>query len=153
MFERERKLWDTGGTFGPFDVLGHSTSKTASGHTVKVVVKDSLWKGYVYRCFVDGMQVEEHTLSQSGSRALREMKEGSYIISTGKRTAHSLRNIKRTWAFELRDRRPRPKHSPAPRNRGLHSSGGLLDSGGSPNLQDRAAIFSSGASARSTSSS
>ena len=38
VFERERKLWDTGGTFGPFDVLGHSTSKTASGHTVKVVV-------------------------------------------------------------------------------------------------------------------
>ena len=76
VFERKRKLWDTGGTFGPFDILGHSTSRTPGGHTVKVVVKDSLWKGFVYSCFVDGMQVEEHTLSQSGSRALRGCDHG-----------------------------------------------------------------------------
>ena len=109
VYERQRKLWDTGGRFGPFGVLGHSTSGTPKGPCVTVVVKDSLWKGFVYACFVDGVQVEEHALTARGSRNLREMKEGSYIISTGKRTAHSLRNIKRTWAFELRERRTPPR--------------------------------------------
>lgn len=46
VFERKRKLWDTGGKFGPFTVQGPGV---VGKHDVTVTAKDSLAHGFKVR--------------------------------------------------------------------------------------------------------